>query len=165
MGDVSDARCNVANMQVITAVYLNCRPDLRDEWLTGIEVDDVAESQARQTFYRAPPTLTDTIYAGARAGSSAPSQILYVYCAAVALLHASNSPAQTTASGMVPLRLINQVPSIAGRAVSHSTWTVSIPDPNSQASYGLWARRIASMRTCSRRYAPRRLIRPSSCLT
>ena len=34
-------------MQVITAVYLNCRPDLRDEWLTGIEVDDVAESQVR----------------------------------------------------------------------------------------------------------------------
>lgn len=34
-----------ANMQVITAVYLNCRPDLRDEWLTGIEVDDVADAQ------------------------------------------------------------------------------------------------------------------------
>ena len=34
-----------ANMQVITAIYLNCRPDLRDEWLTGIEVDDVAEAQ------------------------------------------------------------------------------------------------------------------------
>ena len=32
-------------MQVITAVYLNCRPDLRDEWLTGIEVDDVSDSQ------------------------------------------------------------------------------------------------------------------------
>ncbi len=34
-----------ANMQVITSVYLNCRPDLRDEWLTGIEVEDVSESQ------------------------------------------------------------------------------------------------------------------------
>ena len=32
-------------MQVITAVYLNCRPDLRDEWLTGIEVDDAVDSQ------------------------------------------------------------------------------------------------------------------------
>ena len=34
-----------ANMQVITAIYLNCRPDLRDEWLTGIEVDDVYDAQ------------------------------------------------------------------------------------------------------------------------
>ena len=32
-------------MQVITAIYLNCRPDLRDEWLTGIEVDDVYDAQ------------------------------------------------------------------------------------------------------------------------
>ena len=40
------ARCaHVANMQVITAIYLNCRPDLRDEWLTGIEVDDVYDAQ------------------------------------------------------------------------------------------------------------------------
>ena len=36
------ARCaRVANMQVITAIYLNCRPDLRDEWLTGIEVERI----------------------------------------------------------------------------------------------------------------------------
>lgn len=34
-----------ANMQVITSIYLNCRPDLRDEWLTGIEVDDVMDAQ------------------------------------------------------------------------------------------------------------------------
>ena len=32
-------------MQVITAIYLNCRPDLRDEWLTGIEVDDLYDAQ------------------------------------------------------------------------------------------------------------------------
>jgi Domain of unknown function (DUF3402) len=30
-----------ANMKVITSIYLNCRPDLRDEWLTGSEVEDV----------------------------------------------------------------------------------------------------------------------------
>ena len=35
----------LANMQVITAIYLNCRPDLRDEWLSGNEVDDLAEGQ------------------------------------------------------------------------------------------------------------------------
>ena len=34
-----------ANMQVITAIYLNCRPDLRDEWLSGNEVDDLTEAQ------------------------------------------------------------------------------------------------------------------------
>ena len=34
-----------ANMQVITAIYLNCRQDLRDEWLTGLEVDDVYDAQ------------------------------------------------------------------------------------------------------------------------
>ena len=34
-------------MQVITSIYLNCRPDLRDEWLTGNEVDDVGEGQVR----------------------------------------------------------------------------------------------------------------------
>lgn len=36
-----------ANMKVITSIYLNCRPDLRDEWLTGIETDDAGEAQVR----------------------------------------------------------------------------------------------------------------------
>lgn len=40
-------RRSSANMQVITAIYLNCRPDLRDEWLSGIEVDDVSDAQVR----------------------------------------------------------------------------------------------------------------------
>ena len=31
-------------MKVITSIYLNCRPDLRDEWLTGTEGDDVQAS-------------------------------------------------------------------------------------------------------------------------
>lgn len=40
-----------ANMKVITAIYLNCRPDLRDEWLTGMDVDvDIEESLVRSTF-------------------------------------------------------------------------------------------------------------------
>ena len=35
-------------MKVITAIYLHCRPDLRDEWLTGVDVDgDVEESLVR----------------------------------------------------------------------------------------------------------------------
>lgn len=31
------------NMRVITAIYLHCRPELRDEWLCGGDVDGVVE--------------------------------------------------------------------------------------------------------------------------
>ncbi|KAK1228877.1 Factor arrest protein 11 [Marasmius sp. AFHP31] len=41
-----------SNMKVITAIYLNCRPDLRDEWLTGGEVDDVTDASAQETALR-----------------------------------------------------------------------------------------------------------------
>ncbi|KAF9055024.1 N1221-domain-containing protein [Hymenopellis radicata] len=40
------------NMKVITAIYLNCRPDLRDEWLTGSEIDDAADASAQETALR-----------------------------------------------------------------------------------------------------------------
>jgi Domain of unknown function (DUF3402) len=32
-----------SNMRVITAVYLHCRPELRDEWLSGADVDGEVE--------------------------------------------------------------------------------------------------------------------------
>jgi hypothetical protein len=32
-----------SNMRVITAVYLHCRPELRDEWLAGSDVDAKVE--------------------------------------------------------------------------------------------------------------------------
>lgn len=32
-----------ANMKVITAIYLNCRPELRDEWLASADVDQEIE--------------------------------------------------------------------------------------------------------------------------
>lgn len=35
----------LANMKTITSIYLNCRPDLRDEWLTGTEADDASDAQ------------------------------------------------------------------------------------------------------------------------
>lgn len=38
----------LANMKVITSIYLNCRPDLRDEWLTGTEVEDVTDALVRR---------------------------------------------------------------------------------------------------------------------
>ncbi|KAF9263661.1 N1221-domain-containing protein [Marasmius fiardii PR-910] len=41
-----------SNMKVITAIYLNCRPDLRDEWLTGGEVDDVSDASAQEMALR-----------------------------------------------------------------------------------------------------------------
>ncbi|KJA24554.1 hypothetical protein HYPSUDRAFT_136073 [Hypholoma sublateritium FD-334 SS-4] len=41
-----------SNMKVITAIYLNCRPDLRDEWLAGIEPDDAGEAQAQEQALR-----------------------------------------------------------------------------------------------------------------
>ncbi|KAG2013965.1 hypothetical protein CC2G_010822 [Coprinopsis cinerea AmutBmut pab1-1] len=40
------------NMKVITAIYLNCRPDLRDEWLTGTEPDDASDAQAQEHALR-----------------------------------------------------------------------------------------------------------------
>ncbi|KAJ4472209.1 hypothetical protein J3R30DRAFT_3298611 [Lentinula aciculospora] len=40
------------NMKVITAIYLNCRPDLRDEWLTGTEVDDISDASAQEQALR-----------------------------------------------------------------------------------------------------------------
>ncbi|KAG6911746.1 hypothetical protein DXG01_007996 [Tephrocybe rancida] len=59
-----------SNMKVITSIYLNCRPDLRDEWLTGSEVDDATDAQAQEIalrhlvkFYnnkRYGPTATST---------------------------------------------------------------------------------------------------------
>ncbi len=34
-------------MKVITSIYLNCRPDLRDEWLTGNELEEGQGAQVR----------------------------------------------------------------------------------------------------------------------
>lgn len=33
----------VANMKTITAIYLNCKPELRDEWLAAIDIDSEVE--------------------------------------------------------------------------------------------------------------------------
>ncbi|TCD70846.1 Factor arrest protein 11 [Steccherinum ochraceum] len=41
-----------SNMQVITAIYLNCRPDLRDEWLIGPEGDDASDAQTQEHALR-----------------------------------------------------------------------------------------------------------------
>ncbi|KAL5527397.1 hypothetical protein ACEPAG_6188 [Sanghuangporus baumii] len=41
-----------SNMKCITTIYLNCRPDLRDEWLTGSEVDDAQDALAQEQALR-----------------------------------------------------------------------------------------------------------------
>lgn len=40
-------------MKLITAIYLNCRPDLRDEWLATMEVEEAKDSPTNvETFLR-----------------------------------------------------------------------------------------------------------------
>lgn len=40
------------NMKIVTAIYLNCRPDLRDEWLTqGMEQDELDASGVRRDLF------------------------------------------------------------------------------------------------------------------
>ncbi|SCV68896.1 BQ2448_1017 [Microbotryum intermedium] len=57
-----------SNMKVITAIYLHCRPDLRDEWLTGIDVDhDVEESLPHEQALRALVRFFNTKHYGSYA--------------------------------------------------------------------------------------------------
>lgn len=62
-------------MKVITSIYLNCRPDLRDEWLTGNEVDDMPDAQVR---CNSAPFTGQFTYgdAGSRTGTPASHQVL-----------------------------------------------------------------------------------------
>lgn len=55
-------------MKVITAIYLHCRPDLRDEWLTGIDVDaDVEDSLPQEQALRSLVRFFNTKHYGAYA--------------------------------------------------------------------------------------------------
>ncbi|KDE05127.1 hypothetical protein MVLG_04469 [Microbotryum lychnidis-dioicae p1A1 Lamole] len=57
-----------SNMKVITAIYLHCRSDLRDEWLTGIDVDhDVEESLPHEQALRALVRFFNTKHYGSYA--------------------------------------------------------------------------------------------------
>ncbi|KAG6832892.1 hypothetical protein H0H92_004776 [Tricholoma furcatifolium] len=59
-----------SNMKVITSIYLNCRPDLRDEWLTGYEVDDASDAQAQELALRHLVKFYNTKRYGPTAASS-----------------------------------------------------------------------------------------------
>jgi hypothetical protein len=65
---------SVANMKVITSIYLNCRPDLRDEWLTGTEVDDASDAQV--LIPRIHSYFYDNFLAGTRTCAPAFGQVL-----------------------------------------------------------------------------------------
>ncbi|GAA5980477.1 hypothetical protein JCM10908_001665 [Rhodotorula pacifica] len=57
-----------SNMKVITAIYLHCRPDLRDEWLAGIDVDaDVEESLPHEQALRSLVRFFNTQHYGQHA--------------------------------------------------------------------------------------------------
>lgn len=44
--------CAAENMKIVTAIYLNCRPDLRDEWLVSVmEKDELEESNVCLSTY------------------------------------------------------------------------------------------------------------------
>ncbi len=59
-----------SNMKVITAIYLNCRPDLRDEWLAGADVDaDVDVSLPQEQALRALLKFYNASRSGALTGS------------------------------------------------------------------------------------------------
>lgn len=47
----------VANMKVITSIYLNCRPELRDEWLGGSDQDTELDDALVSTTLRSKPGI------------------------------------------------------------------------------------------------------------
>ncbi|GAA6059340.1 hypothetical protein JCM10212_003238 [Sporobolomyces blumeae] len=54
-----------SNMKVITAIYLHVRPDLRDEWLSGVDVDaDVEESLPHEQALRSLVRFFNTKHYG-----------------------------------------------------------------------------------------------------
>jgi len=64
-----------ANMKVITAIYLNCRPDLRDEWLTGNEME---EGQGAQVSEQEIFVESLNSFTGPRTSTAPSRQVLWV---------------------------------------------------------------------------------------
>ncbi len=65
---------SLANMKVITSIYLNCRPELRDEWLAGTDQDNELED-ALASGSQAARAYTD-IYLASGVRSARYDQIL-----------------------------------------------------------------------------------------
>jgi hypothetical protein len=45
-------------MRIITAIYLTCRPALREEWMTGLESESDIEESAVSIMYAVWPYET-----------------------------------------------------------------------------------------------------------
>ncbi len=151
---------STANMQVITSIYLNCRPDLRDEWLTGIEVDDIADSQVRDWPQRLI-SISDSI-PGSRTSSPSFGKILYVikqcFVSDLDLIWVQTIP-NAMASRVHTRRMRCIVVRAAYRHISRDY----ILDRSSPVSFVLRARRTPSMQMCSLLYEHTRPIHLSSC--
>lgn len=63
-------------MKVITSIYLNCRPDLRDEWLSGTEVEDVTEALVSISLTMGPSFCSQSFTLDARTRIEDAGQIL-----------------------------------------------------------------------------------------
>ncbi|EGO27347.1 hypothetical protein SERLADRAFT_366889 [Serpula lacrymans var. lacrymans S7.9] len=74
-----------SNMKVITSIYLNCRPDLRDEWLTGTEVDDISDAQ--YTTFRPKSKRYATYNNNKRYGPQAVSQHNQAHKRSISMTH------------------------------------------------------------------------------
>ena len=60
MGGQTECRLTkvVGNMKVITSIYLNCRPELRDEWLSGSDQELEPEDSHVSVFQISSTCLT-----------------------------------------------------------------------------------------------------------
>jgi len=65
-----------SNMKVITSIYLNCRPELRDEWLSGQELDDAGDAQVGLIFVNRTAKPDNSAGSGPGAGPAASGQVL-----------------------------------------------------------------------------------------
>lgn len=75
-GDLANT-LHVANMKTITAIYLNCKPELRDEWLAAIDIDsEVEESNVGRVLVRSSHWKLTPFPIGSRKRTSHTHQIL-----------------------------------------------------------------------------------------
>lgn len=55
------------NMKVITSIYLNCRPELRDDWLAGTDQDtELEDAVVRLSLRTTRMTRSDIVFVAPR---------------------------------------------------------------------------------------------------
>ncbi|KAL7412030.1 hypothetical protein BDY24DRAFT_394393 [Mrakia frigida] len=107
------------NMKIVTAIYLNCRPDLRDEWLTvGMEAEELVESSLQEhalkslvRFYHSkhyPHQITNETYGTLNAhrrshSANGPSHMNGGFPSSPASHHLRNASSSSNLSASSPL--------------------------------------------------------------